>query len=173
MELDAVDLAAMTPGREADRISASSTATAPPEIDVTLVHESHTRRDLDSKTERRGTKALKIGLCAGVLLAAVATGSALYTRAPSTPAIKHPALTAPPAPLPDWVNEETAVVPEPPREPVRYANPFDKSEVFEFPAGTTKEAARDQVAAMLLERGLERRANDPKLRKKRAQLTAK
>ena len=40
--------------------------------------------------------------------------------------------------------------------PVRFANPFDKSEVFEFPAGTTRTQARAVVADLLLQRAMER-----------------
>jgi hypothetical protein len=42
--------------------------------------------------------------------------------------------------------------------PVRFANPFDKAEVFEFPAGTTQGEARDAVAETLKARATERRA---------------
>jgi hypothetical protein len=41
--------------------------------------------------------------------------------------------------------------------PVRFANPFDPTEVFEFPAGTTKAAAREKVADLLIRRAQERR----------------
>jgi len=41
--------------------------------------------------------------------------------------------------------------------PLRFANPFDPSEVFEFPAGTSEDVARQQVADTLLERARERR----------------
>jgi hypothetical protein len=51
-----------------------------------------------------------------------------------------------PDPVIDAVETETA----PP--PVRFTNPFDKSEVFEFPAGTTRAEARDAVADILLQR---------------------
>jgi hypothetical protein len=43
--------------------------------------------------------------------------------------------------------------------PVRFTNPFDASEVVEFPPGTTEEAARASVAEMLLQRARERRAH--------------
>ena len=47
---------------------------------------------------------------------------------------------------------------EPVQEPpVRFANPFDPGEVFEFPAGTSKAAARDAVAEILIERAQTRR----------------
>ena len=41
-------------------------------------------------------------------------------------------------------------------EPVRFRNPFDAGEVFEFPPGTSKAEARDAVAELLLRRALDR-----------------
>jgi hypothetical protein len=41
--------------------------------------------------------------------------------------------------------------------PVRMANPFDSSEVFEFPPGTSRAQARESVANLLLQRARERR----------------
>lgn len=40
--------------------------------------------------------------------------------------------------------------------PVLFANPFDAREVFEFPAGTSEDEARDAVAEILMERAMER-----------------
>jgi hypothetical protein len=40
--------------------------------------------------------------------------------------------------------------------PVRFANPFDAGEVFEFPPGTSEMDARDAVAELLLQRARER-----------------
>ena len=40
--------------------------------------------------------------------------------------------------------------------PVRFGNPFDASEVFEFPPGTSVDQARESVAAMLLQRARDR-----------------
>jgi len=42
--------------------------------------------------------------------------------------------------------------------PTRITNPFDASEVFEFPPGTPEDTARESVAETLLERARERRA---------------
>jgi hypothetical protein len=39
---------------------------------------------------------------------------------------------------------------------VRIQNPFDKTEIFEFPSGTSKATAREAVADILLKRGQER-----------------
>jgi hypothetical protein len=53
----------------------------------------------------------------------------------------------------------TATVPaESPEPPVRFRNPFDASEVFEFPPGTSDDSARESVAAMLLQRARDRQA---------------
>ena len=41
-------------------------------------------------------------------------------------------------------------------EPLRVANPFDVSEVFEFPAGTSEADAREAVAGFLIERATRR-----------------
>lgn len=39
---------------------------------------------------------------------------------------------------------------------MRLTNPFDASEVFEFPPGTSEAEARDSVGRMLIERAMER-----------------
>jgi len=44
--------------------------------------------------------------------------------------------------------------------PVRFSNPFDASEVFEFPPGTSDEQARQSVAATLLQRARDRQVAD-------------
>jgi type IV secretory pathway VirB10-like protein len=42
--------------------------------------------------------------------------------------------------------------------PVKFVNPFDASEIFEFPAGTSQTGARDAVAEALLKRARDRLA---------------
>lgn len=72
----------------------------------------------------------------------------------------------PPAVVPDPVPPPTAQVAEsPPPEPVVLVNPFDKTEKFTFPPGTSKADARDQMATLLLQRAMERGANRPRARK--------
>jgi hypothetical protein len=44
-------------------------------------------------------------------------------------------------------------------EPVRYQNPFDPKEVFEFSPGTTETAAREAVAEVLMKRALARQGS--------------
>ena len=51
---------------------------------------------------------------------------------------------------------------------VRFANPFDHSEVFEFPAGTSKAEARERVGALLTKRAHERAATARTVRGSRA-----
>jgi hypothetical protein len=44
-------------------------------------------------------------------------------------------------------------------------NPFDATEKFTFPPGTSKADARDQMASLLLQRATERGAHLPRARK--------
>jgi hypothetical protein len=101
-----------------------------------------------------------------LLLSAVAVASALLTAvtyiattrtvrpAPVAASVVSsppaPVIVAPPPPPPPVPSAE-------PAEPVRFVNPFDRKEVFEFPAGTSKADARDAVAELLYERAQERR----------------
>ena len=48
-----------------------------------------------------------------------------------------------------------------PPEPVVLRNPFDATEKFTFPPGTSKADARDQMATLLLNRAMERGAHRP------------
>ena len=49
--------------------------------------------------------------------------------------------------------------PSPPlqAEPVTFTNPFDRTETFEFPSGTSETEARQSVAELLIERARERK----------------
>ena len=92
--------------------------------------------------------------------------------------IGYQALQAPrpPPPLPavaqvDEPPPPAAAEPVSDQPPVRVRNPFDKSEVFEFPAGTTPQEAQAAVADALLERARVRQAEydakHPKRRRSR------
>jgi hypothetical protein len=60
-------------------------------------------------------------------------------------------------PEPDRVGEERApTAPSVDSEVVRIKNPFDRTEVFEFPPGTSKAEAREAIAKLLLERAHDR-----------------
>lgn len=55
--------------------------------------------------------------------------------------------------------------------PVRFNNPFDASEVLEFPPGTSDAEARESVANLLIERARDRQTRWPHARKSGAKTT--
>jgi hypothetical protein len=113
------------------------------------------------------------GNLATPVLAAKAPAEAVPVPNPTAPtpaAAANPVASASPAAAPSSVPAPTpvatrssvaiagsAVAPSMPApEPVRVKNPFDRSEVFEFPPGTSPEDARQSVADLLLQRARER-----------------
>lgn len=80
---------------------------------------------------------------------------ALSAIAQRTSERKHLA-AAVPAPTPVAAAPEVSPPPPPPAEAVRFKNPFDHSEVFEFPPGTSPAEARQAVAELLMERARDR-----------------
>ncbi len=103
--------------------------------------------------KRQGLSRIQIGVGAASLVA-VLIGFAV-DRSPGTPQSAHPAPLAPPPVAMVAAAPATAVADA---VPVIFRNPFDRSEVFEFPAGTSQAEARARVADLLLERAQERRA---------------
>ena len=57
------------------------------------------------------------------------------------------------------IAHQPAVVTNPQQPPVQVVNPFDKTEVFEFPAGTSSDESREKVAQILLQRARERQSH--------------
>lgn len=70
---------------------------------------------------------------------------------------KHLAAAVPPAAPVVAAHTEAPLAP-PAGEPVQFKNPFDRSEVFEFPPGTSPAQARQAVAELLMERARDRHA---------------
>jgi hypothetical protein len=70
----------------------------------------------------------------------------------------HPQLAAAAAVRPIAVVAPAAVA-APPPAPVQVVNPFDRTEVFQFPAGTSAAESRDKVAQILLQRAHERQSH--------------
>jgi hypothetical protein len=101
---------------------------------------------------RRINSQLRGALIAGVVAIAAFMSTIAYVAVTRARPTDVPVFTIPQLP------RETAAMPSPPLvvEPVKFSNPFDESEVFEFPAGTTETEARDAVATMLLQRAQER-----------------
>ncbi|MGH8175904.1 MAG: hypothetical protein ACREV5_06545 [Steroidobacter sp.] len=89
------------------------------------------------------------------LVAVVTLAAALYMLAPSMRADRSMTSVA----LHDATQSRwSPAALEPEGEPVRVTNPFDESEVFEFPEGTSDAEARDAMAEMLLQRAQQRYA---------------
>jgi hypothetical protein len=116
---------------------------------------SQTTRTHNSASLARGALA---GVAAGlVIVVAIASlSTARLTTAPKS---------SPPPQTPKLVAAAPAAAPATPEpsqpavaaaQPLRFKNPFDKSEVFEFPAGTTLEEARASVADVLRQRAQDR-----------------
>jgi hypothetical protein len=93
---------------------------------------------------------------AGTIAAAALRDSDKRAALPPPPPVVVP-VEAPPPPV--------QVAESPPPEPVVLVNPFDKTEKFTFPPGTSKADAREQMANLLLQRAVERGANRPRSRK--------
>jgi hypothetical protein len=95
-----------------------------------------------------------------VAAALVVAGSIAHLAATQSraPAVLVQASPEPPPTLPAQLPAPVA------QEPVLLENPFDRSEVFEFPPGTSESEARDAVAKLLFERAQSRGPDVLKLR---------
>ena len=91
-----------------------------------------------------------VAIALPLALAAIAAGYALYSEIGSLDAPRT--TTSSEAAQQQLSSVQTAQV----EEPVRVANPFDASEVFEFPAGTSEADAQDAIAGFLIERAARR-----------------
>ena len=124
----------------------AQTATIP----VKLIADPAVAASLVGKPRRLWPAAL---VAIAVLLTTIAwwTAARLPTTDRDASVANVPSL---PAPAPQ---SESALDPD---APVKIRNPFDASEVFEFPAGTDPTAARQSVSQLLLQRARERQATD-------------
>jgi hypothetical protein len=159
VELSAQDLLALSAPRAAEhRTSVPTPIVSKSLTEVSVISAapsappSHTHVPTP-KTEPR-TALPRVVLALGLTVAAVGTAGALYTYRPSTEVKQSSPPRVQPAVLPEWTAPEPE--PEPVGKPVRFTNPFDKTEVFEFPHGTTRTEARDKVRELLLARAMER-----------------
>jgi hypothetical protein len=113
---------------------------------------------------RSSLVALSLVAVAGVIAAGVLRESDRRVAALPPP---PPVVVPDPVPPPSAQTAELA-----PPEPVVLVNPFDKTEKFTFPPGTSKADARDQMATLLLQRAAERGAHLPRARKLAAEKRA-
>jgi hypothetical protein len=89
----------------------------------------------------------RILIGAAIAAVLVVLGSVAHLTAEPKPVAAPRIQAPPPAPAPPPAEPPAAAA-----EPMLFKNPFDRTEVFEFPAGTTQQEARDAVARLLLDR---------------------
>jgi len=157
----AATVAASPSARAAGPVAAAVAApTAAPAAPASSSQESVAPAISDKSSSRKAT-APSLHWPAGGIAAIVgvtvvlSTLVALHAIAQRTSERK---LLAAAAPAPTTVVTAPPISsPSPPAtEPMRFKNPFDRSEVFEFPPGTTPAAARQAVAELLMERARDR-----------------
>jgi hypothetical protein len=144
VELTTEDLLAMSPstGSIADSGALASES-----------KDKEARRAARHAPRARRMSVAAVALTVGAIAAAAAAVAVIVPmdREP------EPGMVA--AALPqDTIIEEPAPPPEAEGPPVFFTNPFDETEVFEFPPGTSPEEARAAVADLLIMRAQERRA---------------
>lgn len=93
-----------------------------------------------------------------ITLASALSGGLVYlATAPAPPVAVRPNAVVHPVAPPKTVTPPPAVTPAAVDDsPVRFANPFDPGEIFEFPSGTSETEAQQAVAEVLLQRAHER-----------------
>jgi hypothetical protein len=108
-------------------------------------------KDLAQGSKGAAMQQHKPRMLIGAAIAAVLVvlGSAAHLAAKQKPA---PVAAVAQTPARDLPLPLAAEPPAPAAQPVMYKNPFDRTEVFEFPAGTTQAEAREAVATLLMER---------------------
>jgi hypothetical protein len=104
-----------------------------------------------------------VSLCVAIALGLAAVTIALWPSPQRAEAATQPNIPVVSTKVPlESAASQTA---PPENSPMRFANPFDTSEVFEFPAGTTEDDARASVAEILFERARERGAQTSSIRR--------
>jgi hypothetical protein len=114
-------------------------------------------RQSNSPDKRRSSPRFSSRLAYGVAAAGVVAvaGALIALRATHVDApMPAVAMAGTPSPVVAALSPTPEAVAAP---PVKFANPFDRKEVFEFPAGTSRAEARQRVAELLIKRAQERR----------------
>lgn len=166
VELSAQDLFALSPPAIPDDAQ-DRTERAVRAVDVTAaphasgephVADEPVRAPPQSATAQRASAARRLsGRHILFVLGVAAVAAAAVTLIGTT---DTPPIDAPTQPSMPPATEEPAAEAAGPAEvegpPVLFKNPFDDSEVFEFPPGTSREEARAAVADLLIMRARER-----------------
>jgi hypothetical protein len=142
-ELDAHELLGIAPTPSADSSSARPASAKRPA----------------SRAKRMGAPLM---IVCGIAVAGVVAAAVLHQSEPGIEPVAIVVTLPPPEPLP----VELANL-APPQPEVVLRNPFDPSEKFTFPPGTSKAEAREQMANLLLARAVERKAHVPKNRNRK------
>ena len=154
LELSAADLLTLSRAAAPEQPAAGPTTFATPlSPNVPLIPYGKGREG-DGPPEGRRPLARIAGIL-GVAAAAVLAGVVAYlvtTRA----APVHTAMNTAPAVA---TVVESPPLPATETAPVQFRNPFDRAEVFEFPAGTSETEARDAVAQLLIQRARDRQSS--------------
>jgi len=133
--------------------SVSAARSAPAVSSAFTLAVPQARSDRPRKRTRCRLARWPLALVASVLAIAVVTAWVTAAhRPPQGPPPAPPAIHR----VPPATAAVAAVLAEPAQPPVRFRNPFDRSEVFEFPAGTSLTEARQLAAQVLAERARER-----------------
>lgn len=134
---------------------------------IEVMLSSGQMRALATGSRIGATQQRKVRIIIGSAIAAVLVvlGGVAHLAAKQRPVAPVAAQAAKPTSSPPPAPAEEAT---PVGETVLFKNPFDRSEVFEFPPGTTQVEARDAVSKMLLERAQGRGPGVLKLRIRKA-----
>jgi len=112
-----------------------------------------------TSTPPRGGSRTALYVMGATTIIACAAAALYFSQPDRSNSVVRQALRWTPLPNKDPEPIEEPTVTAESAKPVRIRNAFDKSEVFEFPPGTTQQEARDAVAQILLQRAVERQAN--------------
>jgi hypothetical protein len=132
LELDHEELRALTQPAGRTAVGAHHPQDRPSTLD-----DKRPRGSSDSRAR------VALLLCTSAAAVLLAVGDARIARVPGVTAAQLTPAVAAPVEQPKVLAKQHAV---------RFVNPFDATEVFEFPAGTSKSAARAAVAKLLTER---------------------
>lgn len=152
VELTADDLRAL---------SAGSTGDPRKDPRAHSAHSQGTAREPSDSCERGAISRVSLPL--GVAIAAIAAAGGLHQHFAerSTGSTSKTNATG-------FIAQESWATTDPEQDSVRFANPFDATEVFEFPAGTTEAEAQQAIAGFLMERAVSRQARlDGKFKRNR------
>lgn len=154
VELSAQDLLGLTPiqGKSAQPSLQLISSDAPraPNAEITSVTTPAATMPAAARVPARIFSPRFLGAATASIVAALAAGI-LFESAPPQRVVERPVSNW--SPVPDPVVNEAREAEE---APTLVANPFDRTEVFELPAGISQEEAQAMVADILLKRASER-----------------